>query len=155
MAGTVTPSRVQAQLAALHAVWVLTGASARLHFIQNIVAFADRGPPLSPAAAITRRSHAPIQPSSAINDRTSVVSDFLAERTVVAPGGRTGATEMHAAFCVWAESRGIEPWTIKRLSLALQSHGLRRFRSNTVYWLDRALVKPVGDLVSNGRPVSR
>ena len=145
-AGATCTTAVDAQLAAIDAVWALAGPKARLRFVRRLMPSVDRAPPPPLLATGTRTSRAPDTPSKAIADGADLVKLFVAECVVSAPGERVAVSAMHVLFNAFAKARGAEPWSIKRLSLALQFHGFRRLHSDTIWWRDLRLTKTAAGL---------
>jgi len=58
------------------------------------------------------------------------------------PGGRIQAASLLETFNEWSRLNGSEPVTFKRLAAELERRGLRRAKSNAVWWLDIKLAVP-------------
>ncbi|WP_338245266.1 hypothetical protein [Aurantiacibacter hainanensis] len=85
-------------------------------------------------------------------DEEAAVDTFLAERCSIAPRGsrtRTRSLELHDAYCRWAAESGRDAIGIKRFARQMELLGLRRTRSDGIWWQRVALLHPSKGVGSN------
>lgn len=70
-------------------------------------------------------------------DEEAAVDVFLAERCQIGARGsreRTRSLDLHAAYCAWAADSDRDAIGIKRFARQMEMLGLRRARSNGIWW---------------------